>query len=99
MQIISLNWDCISKAHVRARDLMTGDQNLKTYLTYYARTEVSVWDSVAIRGGSGSTVGMISIGAIRCDRVTVPLGLAHIMTIGESAILWPKPLCCVSEVL
>lgn len=49
-------------------------------------------DRVATREGLGSSVGMISRGAVRCDRVTVPSALAHMMTIGEFAIHRPNPL-------
>lgn len=49
--------------------------------------------SVAIRGGFGSTVGMTSAGALRCDRVRLPSEFGHTMTMGEFAICAPNPLC------
>lgn len=48
--------------------------------------------TVATRGGLATTVGMISDGDCRWERVMFPLELDHIMTIGELAMVWPKPL-------
>lgn len=45
----------------------------------------------AIRGGLESVVGITSLGAFRCDRMTLPL-FCHMMTIGVLAIWEPKPL-------
>ena len=47
---------------------------------------------VAVRGGLGSTVGMTSDGALRCERVIEPSEFGHIMTIGVFAICEPNPL-------
>ena len=52
--------------------------------------------SAAVRGGFGSTVGMTSEGAIRCESVTEPSELFHMMTIGVFAICFPKPLSAAS---
>jgi hypothetical protein len=49
-------------------------------------------ESVAVRGGLGSTVGITSAGALRCESVKVPSELLHMMTIGVFAIVEPKPL-------
>ena len=46
----------------------------------------------AFRGGLLSTVGMTSAGAMRCESVTEPSELFHMMTIGVFAICFPKPL-------
>ena len=48
--------------------------------------------SVAARGGFGSTVGMTSWGAFRWESVMEPSEFGHIITMGEFAICWPKPL-------
>lgn len=48
--------------------------------------------AVATRGGLGSTVGITSEGAFRCDSVMVPSLFGHMMTMGVFAIVDPKPL-------
>ena len=55
-------------------------------------TEINDFWRVAVRGGLESTVGIISAGALRCERVTVPSELGHIITIGVLAIWAPNPL-------
>ena len=47
---------------------------------------------VATRGGLDTTVGITSDDACRWERVMLPSELDHIMTIGELAIVCPKPL-------
>ena len=49
--------------------------------------------SEAVRGGFESTVGMTSPGALRCESVTDPSELFHMITIGVFIICFPKPLC------
>ena len=49
--------------------------------------------SAAVRGGLATTVGITSAGAMRCESVTDPSELFHMMTIGVFAICVPKPLC------
>ena len=55
-------------------------------------TDVVALSVVAIRGGLETRVGMTSAGACRCESVTEPSALAHMMTMGVSAICFPKPL-------
>jgi hypothetical protein len=49
-------------------------------------------EKVATLGGLGSTVGMTSDGAFRCDMVTEPLEFGHMMTIGVFSMAEPNPL-------
>ena len=71
----------------RVLDLGCGPGSLWPY--WSALPDVS---TVATRGGLATTVGMISDGDCRWERVMFPLELDHIMTIGELAMVWPKPL-------
>ncbi len=47
---------------------------------------------LATRGGFDTTVGMLSVGDCRWERVMLSSELDHIMTIGELAMVCPKPL-------
>ena len=47
---------------------------------------------LATRDGFDTTVGMASDDACRWERVMLPFELDHIMTIGELAMVCPKPL-------
>jgi hypothetical protein len=55
-------------------------------------TVLSVFESVAIRGGLATTVGITSVGACRCERVMVPSELPHMITMGVLDICVPNPL-------
>lgn len=60
---------------------------VKTSFGFEPDNELSDGWTVATRGGFGSTVGITSWGAFRCDSVMVPSVLGHIMTIGVLAIV------------
>ena len=56
------------------------------------RTELSNVDRVATRGGLATIIGITAADAWRCERVIEPSELDHMMTMGELAIMVPKPL-------
>ena len=65
---------------------------VKASLGLFPDSTLSDGSDVAVRGGFGSTVGICSDGACRCDNVIDPSAFGHMMTIGVFAICEPKPL-------
>jgi hypothetical protein len=59
---------------------------------YKKLTLINEGSGVAILGGSLTTVGITSADVSRCDSVIVPSELGHMMTMGECAMVLPKPL-------
>lgn len=55
-------------------------------------TELRIVDRLATLGGLLTTLGVISPDALRWDSVIEESELAHIIIIGELAIVFPKPL-------
>lgn len=52
---------------------------------------------VAVLGGLLCTVGITSALVIRWDSVTLESELGHMITIGEFAIVFPKPLHSIED--
>lgn len=82
----------VPKAQIMSLLGVDGVGMLKTSFGLLPVRSLNADSSVAVRGGLGSTVGITSAGACRCESVMDPSEFPHMMTIGVFAICAPNPL-------